>query len=739
MSVEEFEQNDPDFKRQEIAEGAFLEKYQEKENDRLFYIFKIEIDLFQIVDITIDFSKSENLAVENSESMLIKSRVQPFSSQLLARLTLESGWLLKSKIRFIFIMPTIEEQTEAMSQPEQLRISEEINTSFNILKKHVSRSDPEDLDRFLKNSQIQFTDIEFPPNFDSLGYTSLEIKDQLDSLVQWRSLKEVITHPSDSKLTVNCSKLTSPAIFNALKAMSHRPELILRLFQEPINCDNRNLCVRINYLGRWTNVELDYYFPCYPLGQPLSIYHEDKTQSWGYIIEKAMAKLFGGYNNLTKLSITTVLSCLANCPVLEHQLPCNNEVLEEVMSSEGGIIVLLKKDGLLCLVLETIKIDEHSLYKVDCGLECGQKMKNISESWNFWTPELAHKLEVKELEAQGIFWLALSTMSDHFCKIIECRCQKWNYSGKRNKAIMSHDQSSEFNRITSRLDFKLNFESNASKKVVIGLHQLPSTTRLGIGVVSRGAEDKYRLESWISPSAEDSKFYEIEVRVKSAFLIVRLEGQMVSTPSEVFTSLALNDNRQILFSSLNPILSKLGFQFVDTEDFIKHLDLKNIGDSRPEHIGPYELQLFLQKNKDSSQLLKDILESKAFGISVFSNSSFELKYHYKNSTVNDLLLDRLLLRKRGYKLCSSGDDDEVQTFCHGGRNGSDVIFGVYNKGERAVSVLLNFETSEGVVIKPKMNFSISRLGSKKVEILGIGKITNQEKYSPKVQMSCQYI
>lgn len=87
----------------EISPGIFLHKQQISSTNRssndLFYIFKVELQRLNVLEFTADFSGSENVFIEESERLLTTTRVNPFSTQIVAKLILKKDWKLKSKFK----------------------------------------------------------------------------------------------------------------------------------------------------------------------------------------------------------------------------------------------------------------------------------------------------------------------------------------------------------------------------------------------------------------------------------------------------------------------------------------------------------------------------------------------------------------------------------------------------------------------------------------------------------------
>lgn len=89
----------------EIAPGIFLHKQQITNSPNRFdaetiYIFKIELQKLNTLEFVADFSGSENIYIENNEKMVTITKINPFSTQIIAKIILKKDWKLKSKFKF---------------------------------------------------------------------------------------------------------------------------------------------------------------------------------------------------------------------------------------------------------------------------------------------------------------------------------------------------------------------------------------------------------------------------------------------------------------------------------------------------------------------------------------------------------------------------------------------------------------------------------------------------------------
>ncbi len=104
---------------------------------------------------------------------------------------------------------------------------------------------------------------------------------------------------------------------SALAVVAERPELLKRLFVTQDYCHQGAYQIRMNLDGDWRVVLIDDWFPCCRGGRGLQMVFSvgRRNQLWVPLVEKAMAKAFGGYAALVSgksiegLSILTGALC----------------------------------------------------------------------------------------------------------------------------------------------------------------------------------------------------------------------------------------------------------------------------------------------------------------------------------------------------------------------------------------------------------------------------------------------
>ena len=187
--------------------------------------------------------------------------------------------------------------------------------------------------------------------------------------------------------------------------------------------------------GGWHEVEVDDLIPCGPDGKPAFARCKDENEFWVPIVEKAYAKLHGGYHNLTAGQMGYALKDLTGEPVESlhldspETLPCGsidedsiwNLFIENIAESHiMGCLI----DSPAAMAEEKNSYDlllNHAYGIIDCQEIQGNRLLRIRNPWGSiewngpwsdgapeWTPELQAHFGNYEFDNDGTFFMCLS-------------------------------------------------------------------------------------------------------------------------------------------------------------------------------------------------------------------------------------------------------------------------------------------------------------------------------------------
>ena len=213
----------------------------------------------------------------------------------------------------------------------------QINTvNFNIKKKlkYFKNQTPPTL---TGDTATPYIDELFPPNSDSIlglkkGVPVEKIKERLKKLesefpfdvdnIIWLRAKEIFNYQHYSIFVNDISiddvrqgYLGNCYLMSSLAAMTNIPQLICQLFRSFQL--NKNGCFEIglNIEGEWQIVLLDDYFPCSKKTRVPIFAKPNGPELWVMLLEKAWAKINGGYLNITGGYASEVLSVFTSFPI----------------------------------------------------------------------------------------------------------------------------------------------------------------------------------------------------------------------------------------------------------------------------------------------------------------------------------------------------------------------------------------------------------------------------------------
>ena len=141
--------------------------------------------------------------------------------------------------------------------------------------------------------------------------------------------------PSD----IQPGTLSDNWLLSAVSILAERPALLERIFLTKDYNEAGLYQLRLCHNGEWQTLVLDDYFPCYPNGGPIFSHSKHENELWVLLLEKAYAKLHGGYKTLQGGSTSDALFNLTGAPTMSL---CFKDEKVKQMLSAGKIWDLVK-------------------------------------------------------------------------------------------------------------------------------------------------------------------------------------------------------------------------------------------------------------------------------------------------------------------------------------------------------------------------------------------------------------
>ncbi len=334
--------------QKELAPGVLLIKeYKKVENDPNMpdivgiFTFKVQLKTMNVVDFEVYLNQSENIELENKEGdeLRTKNSIMPFETKIVAKVILKDNWKLKSKFKLTMGIPDKSIQSKYIEKDEQ-NLKNHIEEAEKKLKNiPFEFLTPEEVNNQLNNLNIKFIDLDFQPIDNSVINVKYDenLKNFLEFINHWRHPSEFINNEfnenKDSDLSLrifNKDKEPEPNdikqglipcnhLDSALSSLAEKYNLIKRLFKTEFYNENGIYQIKLCINGEWTTVVIDDYFPCIPLSSPL-VTRSQSNELWILILEKALAKVFDCYYNLTFINISDFLLTLTGCPSFSYNI-----------------------------------------------------------------------------------------------------------------------------------------------------------------------------------------------------------------------------------------------------------------------------------------------------------------------------------------------------------------------------------------------------------------------------------
>ena len=355
--------------QKELAPGVLLIKeYKKVENDQNIpdivgiFTFKVQLKTMNVVDFEVYLNQSENIELENKEEgdeLRTKNTIMPFETKIVAKVILKDNWKLKSKFKLTMGIPEKSAQMKYIEKDEKnLRnIIESMESKLKNIPFELMNIN--EINTELKNLNTKFIDFNFLPCDNSVINAKYDenLKNFLEYVIHWRKPEDFITNELsenvDADLTLrlfNKDKEPEPNdirqglipcnhLDSALSALAEKYNLIKRLFKNDLYNENGIYQIKLCIGGEWTTVVIDDYFPCVPLSSPL-VTRSQSNELWILILEKALAKVYDCYYNLTCINLTEFFLTLTGCPSFSYNLEnLQNEEKKEIFNKIKNFVI----------------------------------------------------------------------------------------------------------------------------------------------------------------------------------------------------------------------------------------------------------------------------------------------------------------------------------------------------------------------------------------------------------------
>ena len=342
--------------------------------------------------------------------------------------------------------------------------------NFNIKKKlkYFKNQAPP---TFTGDTATPYVDELFPPNSDSIlglkkGVPVEKIKERLKKLesefpfdvdnIIWLRAKEIFNYQHYSIFVNDISiddvrqgYLGNCYLMSSLAAMTNIPQLICQLFRSFQL--NKNGCFEIglNIEGEWQIVLLDDYFPCSKKTRVPIFAKPNGPELWVMLLEKAWAKINGGYLNITGGYASEVLSVFTSFPIETFDLLIKDIDLiwkELKKAFEDGHIITccskfdneIEKYGLVSghtftvtnLVEGYVNKKYTRLIKLRNPWGYKEWIGDWSDHSKLWTEEAKKELNINlHIEDDGEFFMSFEDFFNYFlvadvCRVTNPQCVK---------------------------------------------------------------------------------------------------------------------------------------------------------------------------------------------------------------------------------------------------------------------------------------------------------------------------
>ena len=251
------------------------------------------------------------------------------------------------------------------------------------------------------NTTAKFIDFTFPPDMQSLiGFDSSNNPRKIDDIpndfkaliekVKWARARDldpdaVLFDGAISSENLQQGNIGNCYFMAAVADLAFQPHYIWRLFKQkkynPQGCYEINLFLN----GEWQTVIVDDHFPVLRNGS-LAFARPSKSEIWPMLLEKAWAKVSGGYYNTNGGISAQIFHVLTGQYAVIEKLDTPSGIFKSIESrmKEGGLVVGLTKNDDQMQEIGLIKTHFYSIVGAFSIKNSSGQLKQIIQLRNPW-------------------------------------------------------------------------------------------------------------------------------------------------------------------------------------------------------------------------------------------------------------------------------------------------------------------------------------------------------------------
>ena len=264
--------------------------------------------------------------------------------------------------------------------------------------------------------------------------------------IEWKRISEIIPKPvifediMDIK-NLRFGRLSYIYFYSVLSALSQFPSIFNQIILTKNYNPNGFYKILLFIDGEFQIIYIDDFFPCIKNTNILYFIKPLNFEIWAILIEKAWAKVNGGYQNIINSWPVDLFRALTGspCEILIHEELTSDELFNELNYSDKnyGFCISLStndkdavKKGLLnyhmYILIETEKIEMgKNLYFYLCKFRDPTGESNWIGDWNenseLWNEKIRTKINKNKLNLKkGEFWICIEDVKKYFIRSDIC-------------------------------------------------------------------------------------------------------------------------------------------------------------------------------------------------------------------------------------------------------------------------------------------------------------------------------